>query len=498
MNTQLPECIPASLHCTPIEPCPTIWPHCPGQAAGNPGPVGPTGIQHCTAAPAFCGNTAWHGCQIAHTEYTGTLTCVPPAGAAQPGTIGPTGIQHCTAAPAYCGNTAWHGCQIGVTGWHTCSPATVCPPVTGPNVCITPPPTQFCVTQVCITPPPTPYQPCLGPTGWHTCVPPAGAVQPGAQTLATVCTQLGCPPHTHVHATSCPPATVCPQPTTLCPPPAGAAQAQTGPIGPTGIQHCTIAPAYCGNTAWHGCPQQTLATVCTQLGCPPHTHVYATSCPPATVCPQPTTLCPPAPQPGTIGPTGVQHCTIAPAYCGNTAWHGCPPQQQTLATVCTQLGCPPHTHVYATSCPPATVCPQSTTLCPPPVGAAQAQPGPIGPTGIQHCTIAPAYCGNTQWQGCTQQGCPIGPTGWHTCSPATICPPAEAGIQAGAQVGPTGIQHCTIAPPYCGNTQWAGCNPQAGPTPSAVSQCPGCGPISRPPFCPTVAPLCFPTVPPLC
>ncbi len=443
MNTQLPECIPASLHCTPIEPCPTIWPHCPGQGAGNPGPVGPTGIQHCTIAPAFCGNTAWHGCQIG---YTGWLTCVPPAGTPQPGTIGPT-------------------------GWHTCSPVTICQQVTGPNVCITPPPTQFCVTQVCITPPPTPHQPCLGPTGWQTCVAPAGAAQFGAQTAATVCTQYGC--HTHVHATNCPPATVCPQPTTLCPPPAGAAQAQTGPIGPTGIQHCTIAPAYCGNTAWHGCPQITHA-----------------NCPAATY-PEPTALCTTTigaqAQPGPIGPTGIQHCTIAPAYCGNTAWHGCP--QQTLATVCTQLGCPPHTHVYATSCPPATVCPQPTTLCPPPAGAQ------AGPTGIQHCTIAPAYCGNTAWHGCPQQTLAtvctqLGCTGIDYPQPTSfvVCPATVGTPQV--QAGPTGIQHCTIAPPYCGNTQWAGCNPQAGPTPSAVSQCPGCGPISRPPFCPTVAPLC--------
>jgi hypothetical protein len=450
MNTQLPECIPASFHCTPIEPCPTLWPHCPGPGAGNPGPIGPTGIQHCTAAPAFCGNTAWPGC---HIGYTGWLTCVPPAGTPHPGTIGPTGwhtcspaticppvatatqpgitnptlqtrcficpppqagptgVHYCTSAPHVCGNTAWqgctqHGCPIGPTGWHTCSPATVCHQVTGPNPCITvitiQPPCPPATLDVCITPPPTPHQPCLGPTGWQTCVAPAGAAQFGAHTAATVCTQFGC--HTHVQATNCPPATVCPQPTTLCPPAAGAAQAQTGPIGPTGIQHCTIAPAYCGNTAWHGCPQ--------------HTHVQATNCPPATVCPQPTTLCPPPPgaaqvQTGPIGPTGIQHCTIAPAYCGNTAWHGCP--QQTLATVCTQLGCPP---------------------------------------------------------------------------------PAEGANQPGA-VGPTGIQHCTIAPPYCGNTHWAGCNPQAGPTPSAVTLCPGCGPLSQVTNCPTVPPLCF-TVAPFC
>lgn len=37
MNTQLPNCIPATLHCTPIEPCPTINPPCPGgqQAQGQ-------------------------------------------------------------------------------------------------------------------------------------------------------------------------------------------------------------------------------------------------------------------------------------------------------------------------------------------------------------------------------------------------------------------------------------------------------------------------------
>jgi len=148
----------------------------------------------------------------------------------------------------------------------------------------------------------------------------------------------------------------------------------------------------------------TPATVCTQHGC--HTHVYASSCPPATVCPQPTTLCP-------------------------------QPQQQygggggTAATVCTQYGC--HTHVYATNCPPATVCAQPTTLCPQP--QAQAQPGPTptatfypgcygqggyaqgpGPvvSAATQCPTVPPMCPVTHWQ------CP--PQAGITCLPYTLLP----------------------------------------------------------------------------
>ncbi|MFZ6746212.1 hypothetical protein ACO0LC_23535 [Undibacterium sp. JH2W] len=180
-------------------------------------------------------------------------------------------------------------------------------------------------------------------------------------------------------------------------------------VGPTGVQHCTATPQFCGNTAWHGCPMP--------------------------------------------GPTGVQHCTAAPQFCGNTAWHGCPLP---------------------------------------------------GPTGVQHCTAAPQFCGNTAWHGCAPQQAqfPVHPTTHPTanthcfiCPPFTIdaqqaapqaqamnptaathcfvCPPHTLEAQ---QVGPTGVQHCTAAPQLCGHTAWPGCHQ----------------PLSAPPHCPTVAPVCPP------
>ena len=48
--------------------------------------VGPTGILYCTAAPVYCGNTAWPPCPT--------------------GPIGPTGIHYCTMAPQLCGGAA--------------------------------------------------------------------------------------------------------------------------------------------------------------------------------------------------------------------------------------------------------------------------------------------------------------------------------------------------------------------------------------------------------
>ncbi|MFZ6874719.1 hypothetical protein ACO0LF_21885 [Undibacterium sp. Di27W] len=155
-------------------------------------------------------------------------------------------------------------------------------------------------------------------------------------------------------------------------------------VGPTGVQHCTAAPAFCGNTAWHGCPP--------------------------------------------IGQTGVQHCTAAPQFCGNTAWHGCAPQQA-------QFPVHPTTHPTANThcfiCPPFTIEAQQ---------AAPQQPQAMNPTAATHCFV---------------------------------CPPHTLGAQ---QVGPTGVQHCTATPQLCGHTAWPGCHQ----------------PLSAPPHCPTVAPVCHP------
>jgi hypothetical protein len=270
MNTQLPQCIPATLHCTPIEPCATINPPChqalpnthvaatscpPATVCPQPTtlcpPVGPTGVQHCTAAPPVCGHTQWHGC---------------PAPGPGGGTIvGPTGVWHCTAAPPLCGSTGWPGCPapgggggtIGPTGvWH----CTAAPPLCGH----------------------TQWHGCpLGPTGFHGCPPPIGAFPaPHGQALGA------------------------------------AAPAAAGLVGPTGVYHCTSAPAVCGHTGWPGCPiGQTGVYHCTSTpGACGHTGWPG--------CP--------------IGQTGVFHCTSTPGACGHTGWPGCP---GTAATVCTQFNC---------------------------------------------------------------------------------------------------------------------------------------------------------------
>lgn len=203
--------------------------------------------------------------------------------------------------------------------------------------------------------------------------------------------------------------------------------------------HCTpIEPCPTINPPCHGGQQaqaqQTAATVCTQLGC--QTHVYATNCPPATVCAQPTTLCPPPQQAG-----GAQQQV-----------------QFTPATVCTQLGC--QTHVYATNCPPATVCAQPTTLCPPP------QQAWGGQQQVQQFTPATV---------CTQLGChqpqQAGPTPTATFFPG--CPtqqcPAPAPQQ---QVGnwPTPQTRCFVCdPPHYAQQQ---------PAPAVNTQLPQCQPYT--------------------
>ncbi|PXX42478.1 hypothetical protein [Undibacterium pigrum] len=206
------------------------------------------------------------------------------------------------------------------------------------------------------------------------------------------------------------------------PAPQYAAQAN---VGPTGVQHCTAAPQFCGNTAWQPCPP--------------------------------------------IGPTGVQHCTAAPQVCGNTAWQACPPPQAQMAAHPTTN---PTANTHCFVCPPATVdayqaAPQQAQamnptaathcfVCPPPTLEAQQQ---VGPTGVQHCTAAPQFCGHTAWHGCqpplsAPPNCPtVAAAVCHTA--ATVCTQT---------VAPTHLLGCTCLPmtvgpviptnhmPICGNT----------------------------------------------
>ncbi len=164
---------------------------CPGQqAVPNPQtvlpqcPIGPTGWFQCT--------------QIPHCP------------------VGPTGILNCTQSPQQCGNTAWvgctqAGCQAGAAGGGPGTMATVCTQIdcTGPTVspyCQLSAPPNCPSVQPCVT---MPFQCHTHPGQCPVSVPPhcptvapicpggqAGAAGAGMQTIATVCTQIHCPPPT--------------------------------------------------------------------------------------------------------------------------------------------------------------------------------------------------------------------------------------------------------------------------------------------------------------
>lgn len=215
-------------------------------------------------------------------------------------------------------------------------------------------------------------------------------------------------------------------------------------FGPTGIQHCTVGPQFCGNTAWQPCPPigQTGVQYCTAA--PQFCGNTAW---------QP---CQP------IGQTGVQNCTAAPQFCGNTAWQPCPPQQTQMAIHPTTN---PTANTHCFICPPLTVdalqaAPQQAQamnptasthcfVCPPPTLEAQQQ---VGPTGVHFCTAAPQLCGHTAWPNC--QPLLSAPPHCPTVSP--VCQPQA--------VAPTHLLGCTCLPmtvgpviptnnmPICGNT----------------------------------------------
>ncbi|WP_162060720.1 hypothetical protein [Undibacterium sp. KW1] len=236
-------------------------------------------------------------------------------------------------------------------------------------------------------------------------------------------------------------------------------------VGPTGVQHCTAAPQFCGNTAWQPCPP--------------------------------------------IGPTGVQHCTAAPQVCGNTAWQGCPPPQAQQAQQA-QFPIHPTTNPTANThcfiCPPFTIeaqqaAPQQAQamnptnathcfVCPPPTLEAQQQ---VGPTGVHFCTAAPQFCGHTAWHGCqpplsAPPHCPtVVAAVCHTAVPvchtaATVCTQT---------VAPTHLLGCTCLPmtvgpviptqnmQVCGNT----CLPMTVGPVIPTNNMPICGNVTAPGFC---------------
>ena len=330
-------------------------------------PIGITGWYGCqqpshslaTVCTQHCGHTHLLGCP-------GTSTCPPHGGGGGGGAADAQGGGGQSTAATVCtqvgchpiGITGWYGChqpthstatlctQIGCGHTHLlgCPSSSTCPPhgggaadavqggggqSTAATVCTqigcghgTIHPTIW--TQIgCST-----QAGCIHPTTWTQigCGPgpvipqgggganAVGAAQGGDQsTAATLCTQVGCIHPTiwtqigceHTQALGCPSSST-------CPPQGGGGGAHgmaaaPGPhtYGPACTLGFTCTYVGCPGTA----PQNTAATVCTQLGCG-HTHLLG--CPSSSTCPP----------------------------------HG------TAATVCTQVGCPagPGPHTYSPGC----------------------------------------------------------------------------------------------------------------------------------------------------
>jgi hypothetical protein len=185
---------------------------------------------------------------------------------------------------------------------------------------------------------------------------------------------FGCP-----RTSTCPPTYMpgCPS-TSTCPPEAAQAfgGAQQGVQQAVSAQcHMSYGPCpsqpLLGCTGWLGCgqgaggQQQTLATVCTQLGC----QTDAFGCPRTSTCPP--TYMPGCPSTSTCPPGGEQ--AFAQAMPGEQAQQAGPGLQLTIATVCTQIGCQSLgiacTYIGGCGCYPMTVGPVVPThnmpICPP-------------------------------------------------------------------------------------------------------------------------------------
>jgi hypothetical protein len=221
----------------------------------------------------------------------------------------------------------------------------------------------------------------------------AQGAAPGAATAATACTQFGCVPRTR----ACPPTF----------------QPGCGPDhehgGSTAATLCTLTP-FCPPTAH--CPGHTLATLCTQIGCQPHTGLG---------CPR-TSSCPPTQTPGCGGggilPSYGQWCAggggvraEAPAAEGAaapTTVYG--PQCPTFGFTCTYVHCPPPPVTAGLGCPTST-CPPHTLAfgCPP----------------TSTCPPVTVGLGCPPTSTCPPQSLPFGCPVSATCPPPTgVCPPA--------------------------------------------------------------------------
>jgi hypothetical protein len=531
--------------CSAVDACPSAL-GCTSFQGCEPGPVvGPTGWQGCGQPTHMIGCTGWQGCGQPHISLpgcvrTGSCGTGPEAGLkAAAGPIGPTGWQGCgqphislpgCIQTGTCPQAQAGGAQgpIGQTGWQGCGQPTHllgCTGATAVTVCICGP-GPVSMHPGCPGEPGGAQGP-IGQTGWLGCGQP-GTIGPTgwlhcAHTLATVCTFHCLPPLTM--GGICGPGPVqtvvahCPSaldacPTRLCGGGGGeqvnpqammaGGAAGGGPIGPTGWQGCGqphISLPGCIHTGT--CPQaeavtgpgSTIATVCTQIGCP---HSGVANCSIATVCTQ-------------IG------CHTAPQHC-IPSLSGCP---NTTSTICTAITCPvgvPPTDWWSCGHISLPGCVQ-TGSCGTQQQAGGAQ-GPIGQTGWLGCGqphISLPGCIHTgtcpQAEAGGAQG-PIGQTGWLGCQPTRLigctgylgcgqphislpgciqtgsCPQAEAGGAQGpigqtgwlgcgqpGTIGPTGWLHCahtlaTVCTFHCPPPVTMGgiCGP--GPVQTVVAHCP--------------------------
>ncbi|MGA2288753.1 hypothetical protein [Bradyrhizobium sp.] len=482
--THSPVCLPHTQNCTPATVC-------------TQHECQPTPQTHCFICPPFTHNcTPATVCTLpAHCPTVANCPTVPAVCTIQP-THNCTPATVCTQVQCPPHQTLATVCTQIACATH---PLACVPQATQPVVCGILPPSFGCTQQGCAPGAPQAGQPQEQMLAAGPAMQPTPTVQthcficPPLPTPATVCTQIGCPTHPvvcNIQPThNCTPATVCTQPA-QCPPtpqthclfcpPSVQCPTQGGVHCPTleavcglpqtHIAACGIVPPSLGCT--QGCaagapqqmlaaaptptvqthcfvcpPHQTLATVCTQIGCPTH---------PAVCNIQPTHICTPA----TVCTQPVQ----------------CPPHQ-TLAIVCTQIGCPTH--------PALCVLPTQPVVCgilPPSIGCTQQGCGPGIPqagmpqaqAGAQVLAAAPPM--RTSWFDChtNMPGCTV-----HICAQAAQ-PAAVIGPPIHTAGGAAITQCC---PPHTVHNTMCIC-----PTPSAVHQC---GPAQ-----PTLATIC--TLPPAC
>jgi hypothetical protein len=220
-------------------------------------------------------------------------------------------------------------------------------------------------------------------------------------------------------------------------------QAAAAGINPTPATHCFVCdPAKAAPVLQ---PTPTPQTHC--FICPPHFT-------PATIC----THAPPClPMTPPAVCTQAIHCPSAPVLCDTlvnptpaTRCFICPPPDQTLATVCTQIGCPTHQIHCPTQPVVCNLQPTQPVVCgvlPPSFGCTQGCQQGGAQQQQPQAMMAAAAQPNTAATLCTQQpACPP-----HTVhNSICICPTPSAVHQCGGPAHPSLATVCTL-PPGCPN-----------------------------------------------